>query len=1101
MHDVIDAKQRLMALDPKHSFIVQAPAGSGKTELLTQRFLVLLAQVQQPEEIIAITFTRKAAAEMRNRILSAMDFAASQPEPEAEHAKRTWQLARNALQRCADMQWGLHENPNRLQIQTIDSLCARITRQMPVLAGFGAQPRITDNASMLYRDAARAVLQGINTDSAWQAQLQTLLLHLDNDFNRVENLFMQMLQCRDQWLPHIISARHQDDLRTQLENALANIVSDILTPLATLIPSEHRDECWQMALYAAHQLDAMQSDSPITQLIGLTELPPTTPEAIAYWQALAKFFLTEDDEWRRQISKTVGFPAPSSADNAEEKAIYKEYKERMQALLKALQEHTALQTQLALVKQCPPAFYDDKQWQIIECLLVLLPILVAQLKILFSAHASVDFTEVAMSALYALGEEDNPTDIALYLDYKIQHLLVDEFQDTSISQFRLLEHLTAGWQNGDGRTLFVVGDPMQSIYRFRQAEVSLFLRAQQYGIQQMHLQPLHLQTNFRSNANIVNWVNDAFSRIFPVRDDMHTGAVSYSVASAFHPEHADSKVEHHLCADRQAQAQQTVSLIKDIQNQHGDETIAILVKARTHLFEIMQLLQAEKIPFQAVELETLAARPVIQDLWALTQALLHPSDRIAWYSVLRAPWCGLTLAELTHISENNSNRSLLADLPALANSMPRLSAFLDVITPALTNRRRQSLRNWLEQTWQALGGPACLREKQALLDAQAYFALLENYDVGGELADTQQFAETLERLFANPDPNADKRLQIMTIHKSKGLEFDHVILPALERGAANNDLPLLMWEQRTSEHSMSDLVLAPIKASIEEKDPIYSYLRQTDKQKGLQELSRLFYVAATRAKQQLHLLYSLTTTPKGTPRRPTQGSLLAKLWPLIDNDNLPMAEEDENETMCEPESVHLYRHAENWKSPIKIDLTPTRLNPVDHASYIWQSEHLRHVGTLTHRLLRQICEDGIHTWSTARIEQQRSSIQQQLRALGVLPAHLENASETVITALTQSLADTKGRWLLDNQHQDSACELALSVRRHGEIKQYVIDRTFIADNVRWIVDYKVVTEANDEDHRAQLERYATLFKSSAKIRLAIYYPLQQQLSEWNYGER
>ena len=83
-----------------------------------------------------------------------------------------------------------------------------------------------------------------------------------------------------------------------------------------------------------------------------------------------------------------------------------------------------------------------------------------------------------MAAENALGNNENPSDLALFMDYKIQHLLIDEFQDTSITQYRLIEKLIIGWQPNDGRTIFAVGDPMQSIYRFRQAEVGLFLRTQ-----------------------------------------------------------------------------------------------------------------------------------------------------------------------------------------------------------------------------------------------------------------------------------------------------------------------------------------------------------------------------------------------------------------------------------------------------------------------------------------------------------------------------------------------------------------------------------------------------------------------------------------------
>jgi len=138
-----DAEARETALDPARSFIVQAPAGSGKTELLTNRYLALLARVDHPEEVLAITFTRKAAAEMRNRIIRALADAATGVVPDETHKQRMVTLAREALARDAERGWNLLRQPQRLRISTIDALCAGLTRQMPVLSRTGGPARIT----------------------------------------------------------------------------------------------------------------------------------------------------------------------------------------------------------------------------------------------------------------------------------------------------------------------------------------------------------------------------------------------------------------------------------------------------------------------------------------------------------------------------------------------------------------------------------------------------------------------------------------------------------------------------------------------------------------------------------------------------------------------------------------------------------------------------------------------------------------------------------------------------------------------------------------------------------------------------------------------
>ena len=175
-----DQEQRRRALDHSQSFIVQAPAGSGKTELLIQRFLTLLSLSDQPESIVAITFTRKAAAQMRHRVIGALQNA-SEPMPETEHEHFTWKLARAALARNDTFNWRLIENPGRLRIQTIDSLCATFVRQMPWVSRLGAPPHPEDNAAHLYRQAATGTLQMLDsprTPDVVAEALSKLLSHL-----------------------------------------------------------------------------------------------------------------------------------------------------------------------------------------------------------------------------------------------------------------------------------------------------------------------------------------------------------------------------------------------------------------------------------------------------------------------------------------------------------------------------------------------------------------------------------------------------------------------------------------------------------------------------------------------------------------------------------------------------------------------------------------------------------------------------------------------------------------------------------------------------------------------------------------------------------
>src|SRR6202030_4287668 len=146
----------------------------------------------------------------------------------------------------------------------------------------------------------------------------------------------------------------------------------------------------------------------------------------------------------------------------------------------------------------------------------------AHLQAEFALVGRVDHTYVAGAARAALADAGLPTDLALRTGLSLRHILVDEFQDTSIAQFDLIESLTLGWEEGDGRTLFVVGDPMQSIYQFREAEVGLFLRARDAGIGGVRLEALQLSRNFRSVPELIEWTNESFTKLFPGSDDVRS---------------------------------------------------------------------------------------------------------------------------------------------------------------------------------------------------------------------------------------------------------------------------------------------------------------------------------------------------------------------------------------------------------------------------------------------------------------------------------------------------------------------------------------------------------------------------------------------------
>ena len=1131
---VQDADARARALDPQQSFITQAPAGSGKTGLLTQRFLRLLARVNHPEEIIAITFTRKAAGEMQARILEALEAAASDQPPQQEHERLTWECARAALARDRELGWSVRANPARLRVQTIDSLCAALARQMPLLSRFGAVPQTVEDARPLYIEAARRTIAELETGADWSAAIAHLVRHLDNRLEYLQSLIATMLARREQWLRHVADRSHPSIARENLEATLVCVVEEALVEVRGRLPVAWQETLLPLARYAAANLP---DDDPVAACAGLRGWPAASSDARSQWESLAELLLTKEGEWRKQINKRQGFPAPGDGVDAGQKALFKDMKARMGEWLAAARTQEEARAALAELRQLPPQRYSDAEWATLQALFDLLPLSVAQLYLVFQERGQVDFTAMARAAIEALGTDEAPTDLALALDYRIRHLLVDEFQDTSLTQYALLERLTAGWQPGDGRTLFLVGDPMQSIYRFREAEVGLFLKARHQGIGQVALEFLQLAVNFRSQAGVVEWVNQAFPHILPHQDQVADGAVSYAVSTAHHAALPGAAVTLHpfLGQDTVAEARQVLEVIGQARAEQPQGSIAVLVRGRSHLVEIVAGLRASGLSFRAVEIEPLGHRPVIQDLLALTRALEHPADRIAWLTVLRAPWCGLALADLHALAGADFDSPLPVLLAAQAQhtglsaaGRARLQGLWPILARALAERQRVSLRTAVEGVWLSLGGPACLEDATDLEDAEVYFRLLEALEEHGHAPDPALLEERVARLYALPDVRADAGIQLMTIHKSKGLEFDTVILPGLGRPPRGDAASLLECLERPREPEASDLLLAPIKAVGEDQNPIGVFLKRLTRRKGEYEDGRLLYVAATRAKHRLHLLGHVEV--KDTDEGPAlgsarAGSLLQRLWPVVERAfqaalarRAASQSEQENGAHDVAPATRIRRLPLDWQRPapppaLELSLEARAPEPEEALEFTWAGETARHVGTVVHRFLQHFAATPPDFSAAATREHYRDLGRQWLRGLGVPGEHLDAAVAKTLEALNKVLDDERGRWILDPGHREARNEYALSGVLGGSIWHLVLDRTFVAaDGTRWIIDYKTGSHAGggreefldreQERYRAQLERYAALLQQldPRPIRLGLYFPLMAAWREWGFME-
>lgn len=844
-----DACSRRQALDCGQSFIVRAPAGSGKTELLTQRFLSLLAVVDQPEQIVALTFTRKAAAEMRERLVKHLHAAVQDVPIDAPlHVRVTRHLARQVLARDAVKQWGLLLAPQRLRLMTIDALCSDLVRQLPLFSGL-SQPSIADYPSELYAQATDELFADLDVESPWQSALTVLLRHCDNRLDHLKSLCQQLLATREQWLSLMAAAQHDaESLKRLLESNFASVNQANLIDIDRALNVDLKRELWPRLQCAAHL--AVKQAERWRIFVEYDAWPAPENQHLAFWQALTHFLLTGDGQWRKRLDTNGGFPSPSKAPDAATKHVWQHHKDSMQALLEQLSAEDVLQVALQNGQVAPEARYAEAEWPLCQAIFELLPALLVYWRMVTDLLQQTDFTELSWRARQALGEMEQPSDLALQCDYQIRHWLIDEFQDTSVAQLDLLRRLTSGWQVNDGRSLFLVGDPLQSIYRFRQAEVSLFGQVWAAGLGHLPVTPLRLTQNFRSQAALVTWFNTDLAPLFPHAINWQVGAVPYTLVSTTAPLISEAGVEECFTLD---EAQTVRDLVQ--QELARGLSVAILVKARSHLPAILSALQHSGIAYRAVELTALTEHSVVTDLLTCLRILLNRDDRVAWAALLRAPWGGALTLQDWHALVGDKSRTCIWPWSELIDAALRLSPRLvwlnGIVEEVWAMRHRQPLSQCLLRLWQSLAADRYWSEETAQAACEKFWQLLRSQERAGDLPSLERFERILAKTYVDQDRVA--QVEVMTIHKAKGLEFDVVILPGQDRRGAADDSPLFLFDALYSQDGAKWL-MAPMKATGVSQEPRYDFLRYLQKQKRWHEAQRLFYVACTRARQRLYIL-------------------------------------------------------------------------------------------------------------------------------------------------------------------------------------------------------------------------------------------------------
>ena len=1008
------------------------------------------------------------------------------------------------------------------------------------------------------------MVQRVNQPSDTSA-IGSLIRDFDGNIVQVQNLLITMLSRREQWLFTLtdkLANFSPDGLVEAITEGIAGLQADALTSLLATVSLPARHKLGEFAGYASDNLGAA------TAFIDLAEFEQW--RFIATNLVLIAGATLEEPKVRKALNKNNGFP-PTKDNN------YKQDLLDLLAEFAAEPQHADMLQALTAIRDIPDLETAARDRDRITVIGTVLLNCIAELNDLFDEQGEVDYNQITIAAITALGTSDAPTELAMSLDYRISHLLIDEFQDTSRAQHTLFRRLISEWTPGDNTSFFAVGDPMQSIYRFRNAEVSLFLEVCQQGMGNLPLEHLQLSTNFRSSDSMISWFNQVFHTVLGQRDDTNLGRISYAQATSPRGELTNLTKQQLLevlqvSEDVTQQHEQIIEHVRQLVAAENCELtdIAILVRNRTPVAALVQALEAAAIDWQGTELYGLAETAIVSDLVALANCLFDPADRVSTFAFLRSPLIGLNLNDLFALARCFDDEqfkpagTLLELIQAAAQTdsplelvgvsaegTARLTRLIAAAQQPLQERLLQAPRELIETIWLQLGGPAAYPSSQ-LKHAER---LLDTIELKHPIRfSPTQLRQDINALYAEDDGTG---VQILTVHKSKGLQYKHVLLPHLEAGTRADSAALIL--QRSAHQG----ALLACKASnqlahIDKKNKtLYHWLKLEDGQRALNETRRVLYVAATRAEESLALFASIP--PEKTSA--TKGSLLACLSGLTDDlwavDLWADAKTPEQISVAPKKDTQFAANTEQRDNPVVvIEALPVNLvPPILAAPQVHLPERSRNIagrreldepellfaldrrvailrGNLTHQALCSITQAIDPTDAAQSHEEQQERATQDVSALIDNEQHLwqqqaeqlgldnEQALE-LVTAVIQQLEQTArsklGRWCALVPQSDSQAEIALTLWENAGPLALVIDRMFVIKraeppNVRWIIDYKTATPeaagtSPDQWLTSELNRYAGQLSRYARavramhpeqqIRTALYFTASDQL--WETG--
>ena len=787
-----DTEARELALDITQSHHVEAPAGSGKTMLLVARFIKLLSRVRHPHEILALTFTNKAAGEMKTRIVALLQKADRDLPALNDLEAGLLEQAKKAL-KCHETHRHLLLSPEGLQVMTFHGFCYTVVKRAPLDAGVPPESVVLDeeDQALLLEESIREMILGVIAMSAEAPQrraLENRLMRLNNRLPALADELEELVKKRDLF-EDLVEARRSHpgpgDFEAELNRRFASVIERRIREAGDVFNRTPLAQNWN-ALWR----DLDEKGAP-NALVLPENLPGTAWKDLTDWKAISHALTTKAGKPRRQLGPSMG-------------GFYKGFGSGpWKSLITGLPLDASLL--LSNLKSLPDLGARLADIEAIADLITLMSQAVRTLNRKCRERHVLDFVGLEQAALRTLAE-DSPSDLQLFLDHQIQHILVDEFQDTSRSQWTLLQGLCAGWTRGDGRTLFVVGDPKQSVYAFRKAEVQLFLEARKGlplpGQGRLPMENIRLEVNFRSQAPLVEWTNRFFKQTVMANPQVAFDEVDFQPSTALPQAEAGPVIvpvslnvffkDGQASSPAEEEARWMARMVRSMVDEGpSEESIGILLFARTRLRYYLNALRESGVAVRVKQGLKIAELSEVIHLYQMAAALCRPHDDLAWASLLRSPWSWLDANLLLKIN-GMAPKTWSRKLKLAAETYPPVERLQRALDEARRRVARDPLGRVVRDLWMALDGPektAASFGAEGVANCRLFLDVLESIEKGIPEETLVRLDSALETLHAPESPEAASApVVLMTVHGAKGVEFDTVFLPFLAKNSISSGI-------------------------------------------------------------------------------------------------------------------------------------------------------------------------------------------------------------------------------------------------------------------------------------------------------------------------